>query len=98
MVISKAKTLMVLDLEGKLQKSMGYEKGAPLVTAAISHQARLCYAVSEDQTLYCLDMETGALKGEITLCPSEVIGIAAHPFSNVIAANDETGNIHLLKA
>jgi WD40 repeat-containing protein SMU1 len=43
-------------------------------------------------------MVTGALKGEIPLCQSEVIGITTHPFSNVIAANDETGNIHLLKA
>ncbi|KAI8884318.1 WD40 repeat-like protein [Backusella circina FSU 941] len=99
MVISKAKTLMVLDLEGKLQKSIGYDKAkTDIITAVVSHQGKLCYAVTEDATLYCLDMVTGGLKGEVSVCQSEVIGISAHPFSNVVAASDETGNIYLLKA
>lgn len=96
--VNKSNQLSVLNQKGKLIKTIGYKGAKDFVTATISHQGKLAYAVSEDSIMYCFDISTGTLVGQSTLCKSEVIGISSHPFSNVIASNDEAGYIYLLKS
>lgn len=79
-------------------KTIGYHTAKDFVTATISHQGKLIYTVSEDSIMYCFDILSEELIGEKKLCDAEVIGISSHPFSNVVASNDETGRIYLLKS
>ncbi|GAA5814068.1 hypothetical protein MFLAVUS_007558 [Mucor flavus] len=96
--VHKSNQLSLLNQKGKLIKTIGYQKAKDFVTATVSHEGKLVYAVSEESIMYCFDIVTGNLIGQTTLCNSEIIGISSHPFSNVIASNDEAGHIYLLKS
>lgn len=89
--------ITLLDFKGKVIRTIGQKGIKDFVTASVSHGGKLVYAVTEDAVMYCFNMSTGSWVGQTQLCESEVIGITSHPFSNVIAANDETGKVILLK-
>lgn len=87
-----------MNQKGKVINTISHKDAKDFVTATVSHQGILVYAVSEESIMYCFDISSGKLIGEKKICESEVIGISSHPFSNVIASNDETGRIYLLKS
>lgn len=89
--------MTIMNYKGKIIKTIGQKGIKDFVAATISPQGKLLYAVTEDSVMYCFNMSSGTWVGQTQLCESEVIGISSHPFSNVIAANDETGKIYLLK-
>ena len=89
--------MAMLNLKGDVLKSIGQKGGKDNVSAAISHQGKLLHAVTEDSLIHCFDMTTGDKIGQVKICESEVISISSHPFSNVVAINDEAGRIYLLK-
>lgn len=89
--------MTIIDYKGKVKRTLGQKGIKDFVTACVSHGGKLVYAVTEDSVMYCFNMSTGSWVGQTQLCESEVIGITSHPFSNVIAANDETGKVFLLK-
>lgn len=78
-------------------RTLGYPEAKDFVSATVSHGGTLIYAVSEASIMYSFDLATGNLVGQKQICKAEVIGISSHPFTNVIASNDETGLIHLFK-
>jgi WD40 repeat-containing protein SMU1 len=96
--ISKSSTISILNFKGKVIKTISYKPAKDFVAATISHQGKLIYAVSEDSIMYCFDIASEELIGQKKLCESEVIGISSHPFSNVVASNDESGRIYLLNS
>ncbi|KAJ2959743.1 hypothetical protein NQZ79_g4830 [Umbelopsis isabellina] len=81
-------------------KSFTHEKkgGADFVSASISPHGDFAYAVAEDSTLYAFNTSNEALINEFKLTDAEVIGIAAHPYSNILAAYAENGQVLLCKA
>lgn len=95
--LHKSSMMTLLDFKGKVIRTIGQKGIKDFVAASISHGGKLVYAVTEDSVMYCFDMSSGSWVGQTQLCESEVIGITSHPFSNVIAANDETGKVFLLK-
>lgn len=84
--------------KGKVIKTISHNLAKDFVTATVSHGGNLVYTVSEESIMYCFNISTGNLVGEKSICQAEVIGISSHPFTNVVAVNDETGRIYLLKS
>ena len=66
--------------------------------AALTQRGDILYLAGEDKELRCLRLESGALEGKpIHLTDFELIGIACHPFANVLASWDENGSLGLWK-
>ncbi|KAI7887829.1 smu-1 suppressor of mec-8 and unc-52 [Mucor mucedo] len=95
--VTKSSTLFIMTEKGKVIKTISHPDAKDFISATVSHGGKLVYAVSEESIMYSFQIATGDLVGQKHLCKAEVIGISCHPFTNVIASNDETGLIHLLK-
>jgi WD40 repeat-containing protein SMU1 len=68
------------------------------VSGGLSQRGDLLYLVGENKILYCVRLETGALEGQATsLTDFEIIGMACHPFANLISVWDEQGSLGLWK-
>ncbi|KAG2183778.1 hypothetical protein INT43_006789 [Umbelopsis isabellina] len=100
LVCSKTSTLYLINMRGQILKSFTHEKkgGADFVSASVSPHGDFAYAVAEDSTLYAFNTSNEALINEFKLTEAEVIGIAAHPYSNILAAYAENGQVLLCKA
>ncbi|KAL0093097.1 WD40 repeat-containing protein SMU1 [Phycomyces blakesleeanus] len=100
LICNKSNTLSILCGDGTISKRFSHniKSGSDFVAAAISPQGELVYGLGEDYELYCFNASTGILVGNLKIADTEAIGLAGHPFSNVLASNDDAGNIYLLKA
>ncbi|KAI9028170.1 WD40-repeat-containing domain protein [Phycomyces nitens] len=100
LVCNKSNTLSILCGDGTISKRFSHNKktGSDFIAAALSPQGQLIYGLGEDYELYCFDASTGLLINSLKISDTEAIGLVGHPFSNVLASNDDAGNIYLLKA
>ncbi|KAF9910775.1 Serine/threonine-protein kinase smu1 [Linnemannia zychae] len=75
--------------------------GVPLtdyVAVALSPQAEIVYCLAENSQVHCFYSDTGKEIKSIPVADSEVIGMASHPFSNVLAIYTVDGRVLLWKA
>ncbi|KAG2180325.1 hypothetical protein INT44_003327 [Umbelopsis vinacea] len=100
LVCSKTSMLYLLNIRGQMLKSFTHDKksGADFISAAISPHGDFVYAVAEDSVMYAFNISNGALVNELKLTDAEIIGIATHPYSNILAIYDEKGQVMLCKA
>lgn len=100
LVCVKSNTLYIMTMRGKIAKVYSHHKktGSDFVAAAVSPQGEYIYGVGEDSVLYCFQASSGNLIEETKLCEAEVIGLASHPFTNVLATHNDSGHVYLLKA
>ncbi|KAI8972493.1 WD40 repeat-containing protein SMU1 [Pilobolus umbonatus] len=93
--VTKSHQLHILNTQGKRVKMIEQDKSkGDFISAALSHQGKLVYGLSETGILSCHDLSTG-YKGEIEISQDELIGISSHPFTNRIAVNDIAGRVYL---
>ncbi|KAG0297351.1 Serine/threonine-protein kinase smu1 [Dissophora globulifera] len=64
----------------------------------VSPQSEIVYCLAENSRLHCYSSDTGKLIKSIPVAEGEVIGMAAHPFTNVLAINTVDGRVLLWKA
>ncbi|KAI7887233.1 WD40 repeat-like protein [Lichtheimia hyalospora FSU 10163] len=92
----KSAFIQRVTMTGQIIKS--YKRNDPTsdyVSIAMSPQGELVYGISEDSRIACFDMASGDLVADTKLSDTELIGIASHPFSNIIAVYDDSGYVYL---
>lgn len=88
-------------MNGRIIKSYKHSNStSDLVSIAMSPQGELVYGISEDSRMACFSMDSGELAGDDAKVSdnTELIGIASHPFSNIIAVYDDSGHVYLYSA
>lgn len=68
------------------------------VGLTLSPQAEIIYCLAENSQVHCFYADTGKLIKSIPIAEGEVIGMASHPLSNVLAVNTVDGRVLLWKA
>ncbi|CEP08670.1 hypothetical protein [Parasitella parasitica] len=81
-------TAIVLNDKGKVLQKIVNKSDSKFITGTVSHQGTLLYILAEDSFMHCFKISTGELVGQLKVCEEEVIGLARHPFTNVIAVNN----------
>lgn len=84
-------------MNGRIIKSYKHSNStSDYVSIAMSPQGELVYGISEDSRMACFSMASGELAGDTKVGDNtELIGIASHPFSNIIAVYDDSGHVYL---
>jgi WD40 repeat-containing protein SMU1 len=75
--------------------------GVPLtdfVAITLSPQAEIVYCLAENSQVHCFYADSAKLIKSIPIAEGEIIGIASHPLSNVLAINTVDGRVLLWKA
>ncbi|KAF8922843.1 Serine/threonine-protein kinase smu1, partial [Dissophora ornata] len=75
--------------------------GVPMtdyMALSLSPQSEIVYCLAEDSQVHCFYSDTGKLIKSIPVAEGEVIGMASHPFTNVLAINTVDGRVLLWKA
>lgn len=98
LVSSKSKNLAIISMQdGKVLDTLVAEGPTDILSTALSPQGELVYSVSEDSILHCIRRSTGKLESRFKVCDNEIIGLASHPFSNILAVYDDAGHVYLYK-
>ncbi|KAG0236297.1 Serine/threonine-protein kinase smu1 [Actinomortierella wolfii] len=72
---------------------------ADFTAVVLSPQAEIVYCLAENNKMYCFYADTGReIKNFKVAEGSEVIGLASHPSSNILAINTADGRVLLFKA
>jgi len=82
---------------GAVLREFKSDRGGDFVCATVSPRGRFLYAVTDDHVLQSYDIATGAIERTIEVAESEVLGIAAHPFKNIVGTWSNEGNRGKLK-
>ncbi|KAG0363928.1 WD40 repeat-containing protein SMU1-like protein [Gamsiella multidivaricata] len=75
--------------------------GVPMtdfMALSLSPQSEIVYCLAENSQVHCYYSDSGKLIKSIPVAEGEVIGMASHPFSNVLAINTVDGRVLLWKA
>ncbi|KAG0205833.1 Serine/threonine-protein kinase smu1 [Mortierella sp. GBA30] len=75
--------------------------GVPLtdyIAVNLSPQSEIVYCLAENSQVHCFYSDTGKLIKSIPVAEGEVIGMAAHPSTNVLAVYTVDGRVLLWKA
>lgn len=99
-VLGKSPWIYIVNAKAEVVKSFSLAKQCSrgFVGGALSQRGDLLYLGGEDKRLHCLRLGSGSLEGvPVELTDFELIGVACHPFSNVLAAWDENGSLGLWK-
>ncbi|KAI8920364.1 WD40 repeat-containing protein SMU1-like protein [Powellomyces hirtus] len=108
---NKSPYAYVMNLKGQVVKSMtaappppaaggGAAKsiaGIDLVAVTTSPKAEYTYCANEGNVLHAFHTESGKLMTSFKAAEAEIIGLAHHPFSNVLAVYSEDGVVSLWK-
>ncbi|KAI8072192.1 WD40 repeat-containing protein SMU1-like protein [Gilbertella persicaria] len=97
MVIHAGHKAHVLNMQGETIKSIQTTESTKFIAGTLSHQGGLLYMVSEDSILYCFSLASGQWIGQTKVCEEEVIGLSSHPYSNIVAVNNEKRRVYLYK-
>ncbi|CDH56009.1 wd40 repeat-containing protein smu1 [Lichtheimia corymbifera JMRC:FSU:9682] len=99
-VCYKSASIQQSTMNGRIIKSYKHSNSASdYVSIAMSPQGELVYGISEDSRMACFSMASGELAGDTKVGDNtELIGIASHPFSNIIAVYDDSGHVYLYSA
>ncbi|KAI8973419.1 putative smu-1 suppressor of mec-8 and unc-52 [Mycotypha africana] len=87
----------ILSDQGLTLKLIKNKSESNFVSGVVSHQGSFLYILSEDSFLHCYDIVAEKFLSHSKVCDDEVIGISAHPSSNVIAINNDKRRIFLYK-
>ncbi|KAI8992128.1 WD40-repeat-containing domain protein [Mycotypha africana] len=100
LICNKTNTLYVMDTRGQIVRTLTHKKpvGSDFLTATLSPQGDIVYAVTEDNYLYGFQLHTGETIASIKIGDNEVVGLTSHPLTNVVVAHDDAGYMIFFKA
>lgn len=100
LVCNKTNTLFIMSSRGQIVKTLTHHKktGSDFIAAATSPQGDFIYGITEDSFMYGFQLSTGSQVGAIKVSESEILGMASHPFSNVVVCYDDSGYVFFFKA
>lgn len=100
LVCNKTNTLFIMSSRGQIMKTLTHHKknGSDFIVATTSPQGDFIYGITEDYFMYGFQLSTGNQVGAVKVSESELLGIASHPFSNVVVCYDDNGYVFFLKA
>ncbi|KAH6560240.1 hypothetical protein BASA62_000209 [Batrachochytrium salamandrivorans] len=98
-ISNESSIVYIISLNGKILKSMKLETEKPtdFITAAMSQNGEFVHCAGEDGNIYVLGTETGSLVTSFEASTSEIIGLAHHPFSNILAIFADNGLVSMWK-
>ncbi|KAI9199278.1 WD40-repeat-containing domain protein [Polychytrium aggregatum] len=110
-VSNKSGFVYVLSLTGQVENAFRYKNPKALptgqsdanppevafVSMTISAKGQYVYCLGEDNRLYAFQTDTGVLEASLQLSSAEVIGMAQHPYSNILSAFDDGGVVTFWK-
>lgn len=99
-VSNKSSIIYVMTLKGKIIKTLKTKEKmqSDFTSITQSESGDMLYAVNESNKLITFSMDSYASEGQVHLSDAEVVGIARHPFANILACNDDRGVVTLWKA
>ncbi|CAG8468310.1 9429_t:CDS:10 [Ambispora gerdemannii] len=98
-VCNKSAMVYLMTMRGQILKSFtsGKKTGGDFMGCTVSPQGDFIYCVGEDSIIYSFNVTSGKLTSTLKLSEVEVIGVAHHPFSNILASYADDGVISLWK-
>jgi WD40 repeat-containing protein SMU1 len=87
----------LMTLDGAVLRTFdsGYQNDE-IVSVALSHTGRLAYFSSNHGNLFCFSVESGNLMHAISVCKSEINGLAHNPRVSLVAVASADGGIYLI--
>ncbi|KAJ3327749.1 Serine/threonine-protein kinase smu1 [Blyttiomyces sp. JEL0837] len=102
-VCNKSNHIYIVSIRGQVVKSFSVGKrvgevpNKDFVTATISAKGQFIYAITEDSTLFSFNVDQSNPTASCKVAESEVIAVAHHPFSNLLAIASDNGIVGLWK-
>ena len=96
-VCLKNNTCLLITIEGKILTSYsnGLAQNGDFVAGSVSRDGKYCYCLAEDKILYCFNTETRKIERKLNVHEKDPIGIAVHPYHNIIATFAEDKKLNL---
>ena len=98
MIVVKSSHVFIVSIQGKLIRSFygGRHMGGEFLCATVSPRGKWIYCIGEDSIMYMFDATTGQLENFLRISDcEEVIGIAHHPFLNLVCTITDHGQLRL---
>merc|ERR1712060_734954 len=92
-VCTRTNQLLLMNLTGQVMRSFssGKKEKGDFVAMLASPKGDWLYACAEDHRLYCFSTESGSLEQTLKVADKEVIGLAHHPYRNILACFSSGG-------
>lgn len=99
MVVAKCPYVFIISTQGQLIKSFSSGKmtGGDFLCATVSPQGKWIYCIGEDGIMYMFNTLTGKLENFLQVSDREIIGIAHHPYLNLVCTITDHGQLSLWK-
>lgn len=99
-ISDRSNTVTVTTLKGQVVRSYATtNEKDQFVDLAASSRCQWLYAVATDGTLFCFNTATGKIDNKLKVNDEgEILGLAAHPFKNMIAVYADAGQVTLWEA
>ena len=90
----------VMSMAGDLIQTLTSDKreGGDFVMCTVTSQGTYLYCVAEDSKLYCFEIAGGKIAHQVKVHDKDVIGLAVHPYRNLVATWADEGTLKLWRA
>jgi len=104
-VLNRSHLIYIMTIKGKIHKTLASSSttdngtaGSPFVCCLFSPKGDWLYAVSEDKTLHCFDMNNnGKLEHTMKVHEKDVTALSHHPHQNLLATISLEGTVKFWK-
>lgn len=99
-VCNRSNTLYIMNMQGQVLKtfSNGLEEKGEFICCTFSPKGNYLYALTESSLLCAFNVKEGKLEATVEAHEQDIIGVAHHPFQNLIATFAEDGLLKLWKS
>lgn len=99
LVCNRSNTLYIMNMQGQVLKTFtnGLEEKGEFICCTFSPKGNYIYALTENSLLCCFNVKENKLEATIQAHEQDIIGVAHHPFQNLIATFAEDGLLKLWK-
>jgi len=98
-VCNRSTKIYIMNLKGQVLRTFSSEKNAncEFISCCLSPRGDWLYAIAEDCHLYCFNVSSGEMEHSMKVHDKEVIGLAHHPYLNLIVTYSADGQLKLWK-